>query len=335
MRQKKQFYLTMPLLCTLLLFMICFASCGKKTEAAKETERTESEAKPEAEPLEKWQEGTIYHNGKSYRYNSSIKTYLFLGIDKDEPVKTVPDGIDGGQADALFLLVADRDKEKLSLVKIHRNTMTEIEVYKDDGTDLGSMKLQLCLQHGYGDGARLSCLRTVNAVENLFYHIPITGYFSLNMGGIRQLNDAAGGVTVEVLEDVEMPGIGVKLHEGEVVTLTGNEAYAYVRKRDVEEFDSATGRLERQTQYLMKLIPQLRSLGKSKGNAILEELDAYVVTDIIYLDLLEETAGYGFSENNVYTVPGTTAKNGEFEEYHVDEDTFYEMILEIFYDEVE
>lgn len=316
-----------------LLFSVLFSvSCGKETEPVS-TEQHQEEASEE-EFVEKWQEGTVFHNGKSYRYDSGIKTYLFLGIDKDGKVEPVPDGIDGGQSDALFLLVVDEKEGKQSLIKIHRNTMTEVEVYDEDGTDLGPQRRQICLQHGYGDGARLSCIRTRDAVEHLFYGIPIKGYLAMNMGGIRILNDAVGGVTLTVLEDVSAPDLGVELKAGDTVTLNGDEAYAYLRRRDTSEFDSATGRMERQGDYLKELIPMLQGMGKSKANEVLEELDDYVISDIVYLDLLEETEGMEFDGDQIYEVPGETILNGDFEEYHVDEDALYELILDVFYDEM-
>ncbi len=78
------------------------------------------------------------------------------------------------------------------------------------------------------------------------------------------------------------------------VTLNGDEAYAYLRKRDTSEFDSATGRMERQGEYLEELIPMLQGMGKSKANEILKELDDYIVSDVVNLDLLEETEGMEF-----------------------------------------
>lgn len=54
--------------------------------------------------VEKWQEGTITYNEKKYVYNTSIETYLLMGIDNDEPVSTAKDSVSGGQSDAIFLL---------------------------------------------------------------------------------------------------------------------------------------------------------------------------------------------------------------------------------------
>ena len=74
-------------------------------------------------------------------------------------------------------------------------------------------------------------------------------------------------------------------------------------------------------------------MGKSKANEVLEELDDYVVSDIVYLDLLEETEGMEFDGDQIYEVPGETVLNGDFEEYHVDEDALYDLILDVLYDE--
>ena len=153
--------------------------------------------------VEKWQEGIIRYDGVDYRYNNDIRTYLFMGIDKKGEVAEGEDGIDGGQSDAMFLLVVNPDIEQISVIAINRNTMTTVDVYDRDGSYRGKAELQICLQHGYGDGLRTSCTRTVKTVSRLFDNIPIDGYLSLNMEGLPILNDAVGGVTVEILEDFE------------------------------------------------------------------------------------------------------------------------------------
>ena len=35
---------------------------------------------------DKWNEGTISYHGKQYKYNQYLKTFLFMGIDNDQPV---------------------------------------------------------------------------------------------------------------------------------------------------------------------------------------------------------------------------------------------------------
>jgi anionic cell wall polymer biosynthesis LytR-Cps2A-Psr (LCP) family protein len=125
-----------------------------------------------------------------------------MGIDRYGPVTKAENEISGGQSDGMFLLVCDKSKQKMSVIAINRNTMTDVEVYDEEGNLRGTYQRQICLQHAYGDGMRVSCLRSVDAVSNLFYDIPISGYLSLNMDGISLMNDAVGGVTLEILQDL-------------------------------------------------------------------------------------------------------------------------------------
>ena len=221
----------------------------------------------------------ISHDGAQYRYNNSIKSYLFMGIDSDEKVSVREGaGSKGGRADALFLLVTNTRTERAFLLSIHRNTMTRVEVFSDKDEDLGAYELQICLQHTYGDGGETSCLRTVDAVSYLLYDLPIEGYISLNMGAIPAVNDAIGGVTLTCLSDVENKKNGVSLKKDEQRTLTGVEAYDYIRDRE-DEFDSATDRLRRQEQYLSAFLVQLRKAAEDDLNVIADlssAMDGYM-----------------------------------------------------------
>lgn len=303
-----------------------------------QTQQMSSVEAPDYDNTDKWSEGVISYNGKNYRYNKNIRTYLFMGIDTDEPVHKAEDGISGGQADALFLLVEDRDKNKLSIISIHRNTMTPVQVYDKDGEYGGERELQICLQHGYGDGERLSCQRTVDCVTKLFYGIPIHGYMSLNMGGIGLLNDAVDGVEVTVLHNIDSEAQNVHLIQGETKILNGTEAYAYVRSRDVSEFDSASDRLERQEQYLNCLLPQMQKKVKSVSSAaeIYRQAEDYLYSNIDYSRLADEMSDMSYdSSENMYNVPGEVVMGEKFEEFRVDEDGLYQLILDVFYDDVD
>lgn len=287
--------------------------------------------------LEKWQEGVVEYKGESYRYNSNIRSYLMMGVDNDEPVEEALDGVSGGQSDAMFLLVADAEARKLSVVSINRNTMTEIKVYDEEGYSLGSLEGQICLQHAFGDGRKLSCSRSVDAVAKLFGNIPISGYLAMNMGGIPMMNNAVGGVEVEVLQDITDLKRGVELHEGDVVTLSGEEAYCYLRVRDVGEYDSATDRLRREEQYIVNYLSTLRTMSGGNSSMVVSVYDSiadYLVTSVDFTNLITELMSYEFSEENLYTVPGETVMGGEFEEYYVDEDAFLDLIYEVFYTKI-
>lgn len=289
---------------------------------------------PDYDSANKWSEGIVTFNNQKYRYNNNIRTYLFMGIDTDEPVHKAKDGISGGQADALFLLVADKEAKKLSVISIHRNLMTTVQVYNEEGENIGHEKLQICLQHGYGDGERLSCQRTADCVSNLFYNLPIHGYLSLNMGGIGLLNDALGGVKLDVMQDIENQERNVHLTAGETKVLSGDEAYVYVRSRDVTEFDSASDRLARQEQYLNHMIPVMLKKIRSASSAVsvYGKAEDYIYSNIDFARLADEFSEMTYdSSEGIQDIPGEVVMGNQFEEFYADEAALYKLILDVFY----
>lgn len=337
MENKKQFIIH---IFTGILIVLVIAVIGAAVFAWKDKNSVSADSAADTinnGAVEKWQEGDVSYNGKTYRYNTSIKTYLFMGIDKTGTVEESTGGFSGGQSDAMFLLVTDAAKEQMSVVSINRNTMALVDVYDLLDNCIRQEEMQICLQHAYGDGGRSSCIRAAEAVSRLFYGIPINGYVSLNMDGIPILNDAVGGVTVEVMDDLENKSLDVSLKAGETVTLNGNEAYVYIRSRDVNEFDSATRRLERQEQYLWQLFSQIQEKALTSKRAVLEihdKIEDYLVASIDFVKLAEDVSAYEFNEAQMYSIPGETVMGEIYEEYYVEEDAFYEMMLEVFYEEV-
>ena len=292
---------------------------------------------------EKWQEGVVAYQGKEYLYNTDIKTYLMMGVDIDGPVQQSSDYTQGGQSDALFLLVVNNKTEQLQVISINRNTMADIELCDEEGIDMGPRKTQICLQHAFGDGKRLSCSKTVDAVSGLFQNIPISGYLAMNMGGIPQMNDAVGGVEVTVQQDISFPKAGVNLKKGQKVTLNGMQAYYYLHGRDTEEYDSATKRLQREEQYIVAYMDKLKKVSTENPDQVTEiynSVSDYLVTSVDFTSMIEQLMNYGFSEDQMYTVPGKTVEGKpidgkRYEEYHVDEDAMEELIMKVFYTPVQ
>lgn len=292
-----------------------------------------------ADAVEKWQEGIVTYEGRSYRYNSNIHTYLMMGIDKDEPVAPAEDYISGGQSDAMFLLVTDSENQTLKVISINRNAITPIEVYDENGYSLDTIDAQICLQHAYGDGKKLSCMRSVEAVSKMFGNIPISGYLAMNMGGIPLMNDAIGGVELTALQTISVEEAGVHIKKGETLTLNGQEAYYYLRGRDTHKFGSANKRLRREEQYIIAYMDKLKNI--SGGNAagivdIYNSISDYLVTSVDFTSLITELMDYDFSQDQLYTVPGETVAgdpvDGQtYEEYHIDEDGLEKLIMEVFY----
>lgn len=251
---------------------------GDQTTITLKTEEIESLADLE---VEVWNENWIRYNGKIYQYNEDILTFLVMGIDQLKEVEVVPQGISGGQADALFLVVCNPDDQDIEIIAINRNTMVDLDLYDANGYYAGTKEGQIALQHGYGDGATLSCERTRDQVSKLFYGIPIHGYGSMNMGAITVLNDAVGGVEVTITEDVEYSD-GI-FEAGTTELLLGDRAYHFLHQRDRNTFDSATDRLNRQKQYLKSFMVTVKEQIKTNPTIVFtlyNQVMNYVVTDI-------------------------------------------------------
>lgn len=301
---------------------------------------TEETALAAPEEKEKWEEGWIKYNGKVYEYNDDIMTFLIMGVDKNGKVKQVAEGTNGGQADALFLLVLDSKKETISVIGINRNTMTDIDVYNEYGDYVTTTKAQIAVQHGFGNGVEESCEYEVDAVRKLMYQLPIHGYAAINMKAIPIINDAVGGVNLQAIEDV-YKGKKKIISQGDSVHLKGEEAYLYLRDRDENEFGSADRRLARQKQYLTIFLAQAKAAVKNDIGVVSElykDITPYMTTNVSFDEvayLAPEVAGYQFSESQFHMIEGETKMGEEFEEFYPDEEKLYDLIISVFYSEVD
>lgn len=356
-KKKKNLLLTVIFLMIALLILAGFVLWGIANISGKsnlynkassegpilEAIQSEETSNVESEKDITWKKGWIRYNDEIYQYNEDILTFLVMGIDKTSEVKVLESGVDGGQADLIMLAVFNPHTKTTSLITINRNTMTTIDVYDEKGGYMGSGPGQICLQHGYGDGATLSCERMEKAVSNLFYNLPIHGYFSINMGAIKAINSAVGGVTMTFDEDfnANLDGVSVSIPKGEH-TFTDDEAHVYIRYRDHAEFDSATTRLNREKKYMAAFLSKLKEETAKDITVPLKvynELSPYIVTDINTSEMtymVSNTHNYKFDFNNIYSLEGTTViGKTEHEEFNYDPDHLYDMIIKIFYEKVE
>ncbi len=291
------------------------------------------------EENEQWQEGWVKYQDTIYAYNEEILTFLIMGIDKQDDVKEVEEGTDGGQADALFLIVLNPKDESIKIVGINRNTMTDIDIYDDIGKYTSTVKAQLAIQHGFGNGMEESCEYQKKAVQNLFYQLPIHGYAAVNMSAIAMVNDAVGGVDVTVPKD--MAGFNENFVEGRRLHLLGEDAFWYVKYRNTDIFGSADMRLDRQKQYLNGFIDVAKQAVQKDTSVVIDLYQAVkpqMVTDISLDEaayLAPILAGYTYGEDDFYTLPGETVMGEAYEEFYPDEDAVFEMILDVFYEKVQ
>ena len=298
------------------------------------------ELQPAEEESAGWKEGWVKYNGQIYAYNEDILTFLVMGIDKNRDVKEVEEGTNGGQADALFLVVLNPHDNSLSVIGINRNTMTDVSVYDDNGAYVNTIKAQIAVQHGFGNGVEESCEYQVNAVQHLFYEMPVHGYAAINMSAIGPLTDMVGGVDVVALEDIKS-GNSTVIKEGEEVHLEGDLAFAYIHNRDTKEFGSADHRLERQKQFITTYLQKVKQKTKEDIGfpiSVYQSIAPQTVTSLTVDEmtyLVSIAKDYSFNENYLYTLKGETKQGDIFEEFYVDETDLFELILKVFYEPVE
>ncbi len=296
-------------------------------------------AEGQEEPQTVWKEGWVRYGGRIYEYNEDILTFLLLGIDKEGKASANKTATGGGQSDAIFLVVADPGTKKLSLIGVNRDTIVDVFMpgVGESGEDI-TYPSQIAVQHGFGDGLQGSCGLTRDRVSELFYGLPIHAYASFNMGGIAALNDALGGVEVTVLEDLTRKNKAWS--KGAQVTLKGKDAFWYVKWRDTTVFESARGRLERQKQYISAFLKKTIAATKedlATPLALYNSFKDYIVTDLTVDEiayLAGELSGYSFN-GDIYTLEGVTEMKGGHEAFYPDEAALKELIIKVFYREVE
>lgn len=284
--------------------------------------------KPQIEP-------TVFHNGIWYGENPDVDTYLFIGVDKSGEVAPIEGYNRGGQSDVLLLLAVNHGEKAYTVLQLNRDTMAEIDILGVLGDRTGTEIGQLALAHAYGDGLELSCENTVRAISRFLYDTKIDGYFSLQMDAIPILNDWAGGVTVTIEDDFSK--IDPSLVFGETITLSGKQAYSFIRSRYYVGEASNLERMKRHRTYLSGLFQQAQLVASENPNAALElyeELEPYRVTDMTGANVNTLAHGLTNYENRgIVTVAGE-AKEGEvFMEFYVDEAALKETVLDLFYTE--
>lgn len=278
----------------------------------------------------------IVYGGKEYQYNEHLSNYLFMGIDTREPLEEYETRENQGRADAIFLLSYDRVKKTVRCVSIPRDTMTNIRVLTIDGTDTGTTREHINMQYAFGDGKDGSCRLMKEAVSGLLYDVPIQGYCALNMDGIPVAVDVIGGVEI-VLSDDSMADVYPEYVKGAKVTVTKENAEQFIRHRDINEAQSALVRTNRQKE-LMRAVSEC-TRDKSAGNPdfilqLYENLKPYMVTNIGN-DVLADLSEAKFdSEHGVIDIPGKGVEGDMHDEYHIDDEKLYELVLQMFYEEV-
>ena len=279
--------------------------------------------------------------GSEYKYTDDVKTYLLIGTDgtgsAGQADGTGPDPDKGEMADFLMLFIINKTDDSYGFIQINRDTITDVPVLDENGTETGTYPEQICISHWYGRTPEERNQNTVTAVSRLLGSLDIDGYYAINMKDIGALNDAIGGVQIQFDEDLTK--VDPDFKEGEEVLLSGSQAEAYVRARMSVGNGTNEERMARQMNYMhaafSRVINQLRE-EPDYINTLYEELENSIQTDQDSGNLSEFANYISKSENNGFlkfdgeaSLGHTMGDDREFAEFHLTEDSIVTALSQL------
>lgn len=273
---------------------------------------------------------TANWQGKTYYLRTDLECYALLGIDSLEPVAQA--GTNPSQCDFAAVAVLDKKNERWHLLMLNRDTMCNVPMLSAQGKTLGSRHQQLALAHTYGSGSGDSCRNTVQAIENLLYGISLDGYIRISVGSIGRLNDAVGGVTVTLRDDLS--ALDEAMVPEATLTLDAEQAEHFVRARSGLEDSTNLNRMERQRDYLTGWLEAAGAYADENGglSTLVEQLSGELYSDMsIYRisSLADAAIRYPFPE--IRSPGGTIRKGTQFIEFEADENELQQTVIDLFY----
>ncbi len=314
------------LMCAVLILLVVMALCV--TQILKSV--TPGGSTPETDYASK----TIIRDGVPYFPRQDITVMLIMGIDRFGVVEESEYSSNKGDADMVSLLVFDERDKTIDILALNRDTMVKMPVLGLGGKPAGTRYAQLTLAHTYGSGLQDSCENVRKTVSDLFNGLRIDYYLSMNMDAISLLNDAVGGVTVHVTEDLS--AIDPTIVMGEQ-TLNGAQAVNYVRTRKDVGDQLNTSRMERQSKYMEGFLNAVWSSldeGETFIYSVYDDVNDYIVTDCTLASLSSLLTRYrDYTLNEVITLKGENVLGDTYMEFHADKEALDDLMIQLFYSE--
>ncbi|QCZ46840.1 LCP family protein [Levilactobacillus brevis] len=192
------------------------------------------------------------------------------------------------RTDTMILATLNPNKETMTLTSIPRDTLVIVDGQAE--------KINAAYTLGGAGGA-------INATQKLL-KVPVDFYALINMGGLKQLINAMGGVTLTPKLTFKYGHANVK--KGVETTLNGAEALDYARMRHDDPLGDY-GRQKRQKQVIKALVSQSSSL-KSVVNmsSIAKQLAKNMRTDLSFDDMVTMNFDYRVATHHTksYTLQG-------------------------------
>lgn len=272
--------------------------------------------------------------GKTHYYRENeIANYLIIGVDTRGEASQ--DHQSGGQADFLLILSVNRRERSITPVMIDRDTMTQVPTYGVFGNPAGSRVMQICLAQAFSGGKTDGSENTTQAVSTLLHSVKISRCITMDMDGIGALNDALGGVTV-YLED-DLTALDPALRKGETVRLQGKQAEYFVRGRMNVSDGTNASRMQRQQTYFLALREQADAMQAQDAELlrkVMESLSEHIQTDVNENLLLSEINAYAdYDWKKLRTIDGEHRLGEDgFTQFWPDQAALDALVLDVWFD---
>lgn len=274
---------------------------------------------------------TIERDGVAYFPRQDITVVMVLGIGEWGEAKPA-EWNEACAVDMVNLMVFDEKEESITVLSLNRDTMLWMPKFTPDGKEQGQAYRQLTYSHKFCTGMEDSCENVQRTVSEFLGGITIDYYVSMRLDAIAIMNDAVGGVTVNVTEDFSK--IDPSITKGQC-TLKGKQAVAYVRTRREVGDGRNVSRMNRQQDYIRSFLNQARQKNDQDSAFLLnayEQIAPYLVTNCsanVLSSMMQRYADYSIDE---YVTPeGENILGEEYMEFHVDEDRLDELVVRLFY----
>lgn len=278
---------------------------------------------------------SIEYEEKSYVHSSrNYENLLLIGVDTEDIESSSVSLRSGGQADFVLLLSFDRSADRIAAIQLDRDTITEIQTYGTFGNPMGGQEMQLCLAYAFGSSPEMGCENTARAVSDLLGGIAVDNYIAMDMNGMAALNDALGGVTV-TLED-DLSDRDPAMTKGTTLTLRGEQAEIFLRsRRDVGDGTNRS-RMDRQAQFMQAAVEVIRdktTQDAAYAGKLFEQMKEHLFTNVSsgwLANLAMNTSGYGYEGIMSPTGSHSIGEDG-FMEFHLDENALEAFLIENFF----
>lgn len=284
---------------------------------------------PQDQPVKS---NSICWNGTEYMPRLDLTVILLAGIDETGKMESSGSYNNPGEADMVALLVFDKTNKKMDVITLNRDTMMEIPVLGVTGQTAGTKTAQLALAHTYGTGLRDSSRNLSKAVSQFLCDVNINYYITLRMDAIGMINDAVGGVEVDITEDFSAidPSMTGK------IKLNAQQAQLYIQSRRGVGDELNLSRMQRQDKYMRGFMSALLEKIGEDENFVTNMMGDAALADYMLTDCSAQTIASlckqfkDYEMGDIVTFQGTN-KVGEYMEFHVTEDQKYEVVMKYLY----